>query len=386
MTPGPGIPPAPRPWPRLPRPTARLRLTLFYVGLFVVSGAGLLAISYALTGGAGHGFADTVGGPAGPLPAGAAGTSLHGQGLSPQQVLERSLIALAIMAAASVVLGWIVAGRVLRPVRTIAATARRISAGSLHERIAITAPDDEFKELGDTLDDLLGRLEASFNSQRRFVANASHELRTPLTVERTLLQVALADPDVTVAGLRSACERVLTSGRQAERLVNSLLTLASTERGLDRHEPLDLAAITAKVIGSFSQQARAQNLDIRPALAPAAATGDPDLIECLVMNLVSNALRYNTAGGWVTIETGTRAGAATVAVSNPGPAVPVNQIPRLFQPFQRLDGQWTRRTGHGLGLAIVHAIATAHGAAIQARPRQTGGLGIEVRFPLPACP
>ena len=310
-------------------------------------------------------------GPADPLEAGAASTNIHG--LSPQQVLERSAVALAIMAAASVVLGWIVAGRVLRPVRTITATARRISAGSLHERIAVAGPDDEFKELGDTLDDLLGRLEASFESQRRFVASASHELRTPITVERTLLQVALADPGITVAALRSACERVLASGRQAERLVESLLTLASSERGLERHDPLDVAAITATVIGSFREQARDQNLDLRPVLAPAPVAGDPDLIECLVTNLVSNALRHNTIGGWVNIETGMQAGAALVAVSNSGPAVPADQIARLFQPFQRLDGQRTRRSGHGLGLAIVRAIATAHGAAIQARPRQAAG-------------
>jgi signal transduction histidine kinase len=332
MMPRPVFPPARRPWRRLPRPTARLRLTLFYASLFLVSGAGLLAITYTLTGGVSPGFTSSASvqhGPAGPSPADSASTDIHAQGLNPRQALERSAVALAIMAVASVGLGWIVAGRVLRPVRTITATARRISAGSLQERIAITGPDDEFKELGDTLDDLLGRLEAAFDSQRRFVANASHELRTPIAVERTLLQVALADPGVTVDALRSACERVLASGRQAERLIEPLLALASSERGLDRSEPLDLAAIAAKVTGAFRQQARDQDLDIRPILAPAPASGDPDLIECLVANLVSNALRYNTTGGWLTIETGMQAGSATLAVSNPGPAVPASQLARL---------------------------------------------------------
>jgi signal transduction histidine kinase len=372
------------------RPTARLRLTLFYAALFVVSGTALLAIMYALIGGA-HGL--YVSGAAGGHPAGgqhgltkASLTTAAGHPLTPQQALQLSAIALAIMAAVSVLLGWIVAGRVLRPVRTITATARRISAGNLHERIGIDGPDDEFKELGATLDDLLGRLEASFESQRHFVANASHELRTPLTVERTLLQVALDDPDVTVATLRAACERVLDSGRQAERLVESLLTLATSERGLSRHEPLDLAPIAADVIDSFRQQARDQGLRICPALAPAPMTGDPDLIESLVANLVSNALRYNSSEGWVDIVTGVRAGSPAVAVRNTGPDVPASQLARLFQPFQRLDAQRTRNAAHGLGLAIVRAIAAAHGAAIQARPRQAGGLDIEILFAPPSRP
>jgi signal transduction histidine kinase len=373
----------------MPRPTARLRLTLFYAALFILSGTALLAITYVLISG-GHRLELTASSKGGPPASGQhgipgfmrvtdAGTNAA-HPLSPQQVLERSAIALAIMAAASVALGWIVAGRVLRPVRTITATARRISAGNLHERIGITGPDDEFKELGGTLDDLLDRLEASFESQRRFVANASHELRTPLTVERTLLQVALADPGITVATLRSACDRVLASGRQAERLVESLLTLATSERGLDRCEPIDLAAMAAGVIESYRQQAADQGLHIRPALAPATATGNPDLVECLVANLMSNALRYNSCGGWVEIATGIRAGSAVVAVSNPGPAVPASEVARLFQPFQRLDGQRTHRNGHGLGLAIVRAIAAAHGATVQARPRQAGGLDVEVGF------
>jgi len=356
--------------------TARMRLTLFYAGLFVVSGAGLLAITYALMGGqASLGFYD-LGNPGHLSGPGSAHTvSQGGSELSPQQVIELSAVALAIMAVASVALGWIAAGRVLRPVRNITATAREISARNLHERIGINGPNDEFKELGETLDDLLGRLEASFESQRRFVASASHELRTPLAVERTLLQVALADPAVTIATLRSACERVLASGRQTEQLIESLLTLASSERGIEHRLPVDLAEITAAVITSLGGAA------VRSSLAPAPATGDPHLIESLVVNLLSNALRHNNAtGAWVSVSTGVRAESAFVAVSNSGPRVPAEALERLFQPFQRLDGQRTRRPGHGLGLAIVRAIATAHGAVINASPRPAGGLDIEVRF------
>jgi signal transduction histidine kinase len=279
------------------------------------------------------------------------------------------------MAVVSVLLGLIMAGRVLRPVRVITATAREISAGNLHERIDINGPNDEFKELGETLDDLLGRLEASFESQRRFVASASHELRTPLAVERTLLQVALADPAITMATLRATCERVLASGRRTEQLIESLLTLASSESGLEYHSAVDLSAIAAAVIAST-----AAAIDIQTSLDFAPATGDPHLIESLVTNLLSNAIRHNTAGGWVSVSTGVRARSAFLAVSNSGPRVPAEALQRLFQPFQRLDGQRTRQSGHGLGLAIVRAIATAHGAVIDTRPRPGGGLDIEVRF------
>jgi signal transduction histidine kinase len=375
-------------WLPLPRPTARLRLTLLYSSLFVVSGAGLLAITYLLMGG---GRELTFGVSGGLPPAGLSGpagtahlqvrTLHHGHGLSPQQALLWSGVALAIMAVASVVLGWIIAGRVLRPVRTMSAAARRISAGNLHERLAVAGPDDEFTELGQTFDDLLGRLEAAFESQRHFVANASHELRTPVTVERAILQVALANPDATTDTLRSACAQALASGEQQERLIEALLTLASSERGLDRWEAFDLAAVTEEVLAARRPAADRCGVRIQARLTPAPALGDPSLAESLVANLVDNALRYNSAGGWVQVLAGGGPLGATFTVANSGPLVPAEEVTRLFRPFQRLERGRTRHAaGHGLGLAIVQAIANAHGAYIDARPIASGGLEISVFF------
>ena len=371
---------------RLLRPTARLRLTLFYSGMFIASGGGLLAITYELMGGHPALFSGYTGGP-GPrsgLPASGTASLEHAHGLTPLQAMLAAGIALAIMAVVSVVLGWLVAGRVLRPVRTISATARRISAGNLHERVAVSGPDDEFKELGDTLDGLLGRLEAAFEFQRHFVANASHELRTPVTVERALLEVALADPDATAGTLRLACEQALASGEQQERLIESLLTLASSEQGLARMEWFDLSEVAGNVLRSRGQEADRRGLELRAVASPAPALGDRDLAESLVANLVDNALRYNREGGWVEVETGSGPRGATIVVRNSGPLVPAEAVARLFQPFQRLDRDRTGHSGgHGLGLAIVQAIVRAHGAHLGARSRPGGCLDVEVCFVSP---
>jgi signal transduction histidine kinase len=388
--PRPPRPPAGSPapaWLRLPRPTARLRLTLLYSAMFILSGAGLLAITYELMGGGGALGLTDANHP--PHDAGMpnARASVHSgflnraPGLSPQQALLWAAIALGIMAAASVVLGWIVAGRVLRPVRTMSAAARRISAGNLSERLALSGPDDEFTELGATFDDLLGRLEAAFDSQRHFVANASHELRTPVTVERALLEVALADPHATTDTLRSACEQALASGEQQERLIDSLLTLATSERGLARWERFDLSEVTGNVLRSRRHEADRRGLMLNTLLRPAPALGDPELAESLIANLVDNALRYNSPQGWVEVVTREGSRGATIMVRNTGPLVPAEAVARLFRPFQRLNRDRTRHAGgHGLGLAIVQAIATAHDAHIDASPRAAGGLEVSVRF------
>ncbi len=372
-------------WLGLPRPTARLRLTLFYSAMFIISGAGLLAITYELMGGSGAlGLTDSRGGLSGSRrptePAQVRGL-YQAHGLSPQQALLRAAVALAIMAAASVVLGWIVAGRVLQPVRTMSAAARKISAGNLHERLAVAGPDDEFTELGATLDGLLGRLESAFESQRRFVANASHELRTPVTVERALLEVALGDPDASAGILRSACEQALASGEQQERLIEALLMLATSERGLDRREPIDLSAVTEEVLAARREVADRCHVRIQAHLTPAHTLGDPGLAECLVANLVDNALRYNSAGGWVEVLAGDAPGGAIISVRNSGPRVPAEAVARLFRPFERLErGRTQHAAGHGLGLAIVQAIANAHDAHLDASARTTGGLTVSVRF------
>ena len=301
------------------------------------------------------------------------------------QLVVNSGIALAIAAVLAVLAGWLVAGRMLRPIRTITRTARRISSTSLHERLALDGPQDELKELGDTLDSLFARLEAAFEAQRHFVANASHELRTPLTAERTLLQVALDDPCTTSAAWRSTAREVLASSDEQARLIEALLTLASSESGLNEREPVDLAAtVTATLAGLASETGRL-GIRIDAVTETAPLDGDRLLTERLVANLLTNAIRHNLADGRVEVSTGVKDGRAVLAVTNTGPPVPSADIDRLFQPFQRLDRRRaTFKNGHGLGLSIVRAIATAHDATVAAHPRPDGGLCVLVAFPQPA--
>jgi signal transduction histidine kinase len=279
---------------------------------------------------------------------------------------------------------WQLAGLYLRPLRTLNAAARDISATNLHRRLGLQGPDDEITQLGSTLDDLFGRLESSFESQRRFVANASHELRTPLAGQRTLLQVALADPDASTQSLRAACEEALTLGERQARLVDGLLTLASSERGIERRELLDLAEIADHVLVPRQQEATRRGIEIRASLNPAPTTGDPILIESMIANLLDNAIHHNTPNGNVDLTTGRLTAASQLSVRNSGPIVPAAEVQRLFQPFHQLGHNRTGSgEGHGLGLAIVQAIAQAHHADITAHPHSSGGLDIEVRFHSP---
>ena len=394
---------SPRSWLRRARRTARLRLTLLYSGMFLGLGTALVIGIFLLSGGQlVHSSAHSIVVSATPTsttirPA-PAHSSAHGVrrlpiaqvggvvDAQPSQNLAGLLATtwglLVVTAMVSALLGWFAAGRVLRPLRDMTDTARTISAGNLGRRLGLTGPDDEFKRLGDTLDDLLARLEASFDAQRRFVANASHELRTPLTVERTLLQVALADPDATESSLRAACEELLACGREHERLLESLLTLASSERGLSHSEPVDLARLAGQVLLAPRPDMQREGLELATALEPATVAGDAALIERLMANLVDNAVRYNRPGGRVEVRTAAVNGHALVAVSNTGPVVRPDETDRMFEPFQRLGGG--RAAGadghHGLGLSIVRAIAAAHDASIDALPDPAGGLAITVRF------
>ncbi len=291
-------------------------------------------------------------------------------------------VAAAVMVVLAVGVGWLLAGWLLKPLRAIIAASRAISASNLSQRLALEGPADEFRELGDTLDALFGRLEASFQAQRHFVANASHELRTPLAAGRTLLQVTLADPDASTETLRATCEQLLSLGDQQERLIEGLLTLASSERGIERWAAFDLADVAAKAIGDHGEQADRRRVEVGADLSAAPATGDQTLAECLVSNLVDNAIRHNVDGGVVEISTGIADGRAVVCVTNTGPLVPLGEVDRLFQPFQRLGAERVRpAAGHGLGLAIVGAIAGVHGATVTAQARPEGGLRIEVSFP-----
>jgi signal transduction histidine kinase len=401
---------------RLPRRTIRLRLTLLYGCVFVVCAATLLGATYALvahqyTGDffiktakgviavqSGGGTADSgntvkttpgpvvpkilfpglvITRPSTPSPAEIVAQAQAQSTAALHKLLVDSAIALALMAIISFWLGWLVAGRALRPLRTITNAAREISASDLHRRLALSGPDDELKELAGTFDGLLARLEASFEAQRRFVANASHELRTPLTLERALVEVALADPDATTESLRATLEQVLAASREQEQLIEALLMLSRSQRGLDHYKPVDLGAIAGDAVEGIST-----DLLVESELEPAKTSGDPALVERLVANLVGNAVRHNVDHGWLSVATSTRKGKAVLSVSNSGPVVPPEELDRLVQPFQRLDGRrGAGRDGLGLGLSIVEAIATAHTAEVVIRARRDGGLDVEVSFP-----
>jgi signal transduction histidine kinase len=357
-----------------------MQLALLYGGLFLASGAALLAFTdVTLLGASSTRQKASV--PSGTVLPSATGLASRPQGVGVHDLLIYSGFALGVIVVLCVPFGWQVAGRVLRPFRTIMTTARDISANDLHQRLGLDGPYDEFVELGATLDDLFGRLEAAFESQRHFVANASHELRTPLTVERALLQVALADPEATAATLRATCEELLTLGDQQRRLVEALLTLANSERGLERWAPFDLAEVVQQILMVRDHEAQRRGIQVNAMLSAAPATGDPSLLESLVINLVDNALRHNADGGRVEISTTTHRGRATISVGNTGPVIEPDDVDRLFQPFQRLGDERIRHPdGHGLGLAIVFAIACAHDATLTARARPEGGLDITVSF------
>jgi signal transduction histidine kinase len=404
---------------RHPQATVRWRLTLLYGGLFLVCGAGLLAITYTLVdranaqGPANQAFA-IVDRPASPPPNrvasaprkafshdtvqvptrlrqllrtnnGRAAVAFGGSGqrIADMHQLEvESVIALAIMAVISGALGWLVAGRVLRPLRTMTATAQQISEVNLYERLAMPGPRDELRRLGDTIDGLLERLQAAFDAQRRFVANASHELRTPLTVSRAMLEMVISDPEATVETFRATCEMALEESGQQEQLIDALLSLAHGQRGIDRPEPLDLAAIVIDALQTYDLESAAQGVQVDVSLNSGPISGDQRLIERLVSNLLENALRHNIPDGRVWVRVETLAGRPTLAIANTGPLVPAEEVERLLQPFQRLaPDRVGHREGLGLGLSIVAAIAAAHEATLDVHAGRHGGLETEVCFP-----
>jgi signal transduction histidine kinase len=268
----------------------------------------------------------------------------------------------------------------LRPLQRITATAQRVSQDNLDERIGLEGPRDELKELADTFDGMLGRLSGAFASQRRFVANASHELRTPLTVIRTELEVTLADPNATTAELRSMAETVRDATLATERLIQALLTLARSEGGVERRDPVDLADAARLALGQAGSEAAARDIAMHPTLDPAPVRGDRRLLERLVGNLVENAVRHNRDGGTVEVRTSRLAGRSTVEVRNDGEVIPPEAVGSLLEPFQRLD-RGARGDGVGLGLSIVRSVAEAHGGSVELRARPSGGLIVRVSLP-----
>jgi signal transduction histidine kinase len=394
------------------RRPVRLRLALIYSGLFLLAGATLLAVTYGLVAQSlDAGLAAATSSPSkgyqaqalqiceasAPTPADVANCKAKAQNdlknaaadsaaaqrsRTLTHLLVYSLAALAALAFGSAWLGWIVAGRALRPVHAITAAARRASEENLGERIALTGPDDELKELADTFDAMLGRLDAAFASQRRFVANASHELRTPLTVMRTVIDVTLAKPGRTPAQLEAMAVEVRQAVDRAEVLIEALLTLARSDRGTGPRERLDVAVLAEDALDAAAPAIRDHPVTVQAALEPAPALGDPVLVERLVTNLIDNAVRHNAPDGWVQVATGIREGMAFIDVANGGPLIPSELVPSLFEPFRRGGERAGSPDGAGLGLSIVQSVAAAHHGRASAVALPAGGL--EVRVLLPA--
>ncbi|GAA3286860.1 HAMP domain-containing histidine kinase [Dactylosporangium vinaceum] len=363
----------------------RWRLTLFYSLVTFLSGLALLAIVIGLSR-----SLPPADGPA-PPHAAAVDRQLPARGATvyiargADENYRKNLIlvpglALLIMVPISFGAGWVIAGRILRPVRTMTDSLQRISGRNVHERLAVAGPRTEFKDLADTIDGLLGRLEAALEGHKRFVANAAHELRTPLTVEHALLEEPLIDEGATAEDFRANFERLLAVNRRRGALLESLLTLAGSESARDGGVPVRLDAVAATALADRRGELERHDLRLDSTLRPALLAGDPMLVARLVANLCDNAIHYNRPGGTVEVTVRTLDGHARLIVANTGPPVPPDEVDRLFEPFQRLqriadDGH------HGLGLSIVRAIATAHGATIHAGARTGGGLTVEVLFP-----
>jgi signal transduction histidine kinase len=387
-----------------PRLTVRARLTLLYTGLFAVCGAIVVAVSYALVAQLGTSGRDrqpsasdlarfvarcrSLAHPDQPMLAkcNAALQSLqagllqqgaqHQRDLTFSHLLQYSLITLAVVSVLAAILGWVAAGRALRPLHRIAAAARAASEHNLSARVALHGPRDELHDLAETFDTMLGRLQAAFEGQQRFIANASHELRTPLAVMRTTVDVVLGNPDSTPDDLRSMAADVRVAVDHAEHLIGALLLLARNERGLTVHEEVDLATVAEDVLDTV----RLGDRWVHSTLEPAVIAGDPVLVEHLIANLVDNAVRYNAAAGDIWVSTGTAAGSSQLTVANTGPVISPADTDRILQPFQQLSDR-TSHDGFGLGLAIVASIAAIHGGTATARSRNGGGLSVTVTIP-----
>jgi signal transduction histidine kinase len=401
-------------WPQ----KIRARLTLGYAALFFAAGAALLGITYGLVasslptqpppswttssqekhllqqacGDSGTAFQSNPPIPGEkPLPgckqaegAYSAGTAAGMQALRENtlsKLLGFWLLGLGILTVASGGLGWYMSGRVLRPVRVITETAKRASEQHLGERLALTGARDELKELADTFDDMLERLDTAFAAQRRFVANASHELRTPLTVMRTAIDVTSAKPSPTTRQLTDMAVRVRRSIDQAESMIEALLALAVSDQGKLSTEFTDLATWAEDAIDAAAPEIERLSLMVEAKLDPAETVGDPQLLERMINNLVDNAVRHNEPGGWIRLRTGRSHTTVYLDVSNSGPFVPDDKVPELFEPFRRMEARTGSRDGVGLGLSITRSVATAHGATVTVRSQPEGGLDVSVVIP-----
>ncbi|MFC7260193.1 sensor histidine kinase [Streptomyces lutosisoli] len=397
-----------RPEPPFPwlRPTIRIRLTLLYGGMFLIAGIMLLSIIYLLAAQAlntgneplfkivsGNAIKVTStmcpavdGGNNVPLDEFNTAISTcidHQRQAALDNLLSRSLLALLGLAIIAFAFGYAMAGRVLSPLGRITRTARAVAGSDLSRRIELDGPDDELKELADTFDDMLERLERAFTAQQRFVGNASHELRTPLAINRTLLEVHLSDPAAPME-LQQLGKTLLATNERSEQLVEGLLLLARSDNQIVERKPVDLAEVASQAVDQVHAEAEAKGVEIRGERAAAVVQGNGVLLERIALNLVQNAVRYNVPErGWVDVGTEVQHGQAVLVVSNTGPVVPAYEIDNLFEPFRRLR---TERTGSdkgvGLGLSIARSVARAHGGHITAEPREGGGLVMRVTLPI----
>jgi signal transduction histidine kinase len=430
------------------RLTFRTRLTLLWGGLFLAAGAILLGLTYLLvkerlfgtgftfatndpgvlagSGGAPSRALPSSGGPSGTVARIPADTlevirrdQERFQRATLTTLLTQGAIALGVVTLVGMAFGWLMAERALRPLQRITEAARRVAdvnlAGvNLHERIALSGPSDEIKDLADTFDSMLERLDRAFDGQRRFVGNASHELRTPLAINRTLIEVALGRPNAPPE-MRLLGDTLLAVNERQERLLDGLLTLARSEQGLTARDPVDLADVAAHVLEPRLAPARAvgsaavgsaavgspavgspavgspavdapavDGVRLRRDLRAAPTAGDPVLLERVVQNLVQNALAYNVDDGWVAVGTRTDGDTVELTVTNTGPVVPPYEVPTLFEPFRRLHDRTGSANGTGLGLSIVRSVTGAHGGTVVAVPRDGGGLVVRVRLPVRA--
>jgi signal transduction histidine kinase len=382
---------------RLPAPTIRLRMTALYGLVFLVTGAVLLTIGYELVR---HnlnsppdyrhelqklglvppsGFGRPPGvaaGSAGFRIASAIRAQLRADAL--HRLLIEYAVALGAMTIVSVVAGWLLAGRALRPLRAITATARRVSGENLGERIGLKGPADELKELADTFDGMLARLDGAFASQRHFVANASHELRTPLAIMRTEVDVSLADPDATVDELRGMGDAVRETVDRCERLIEGLLMLARSEAATGREEPADLAALAADCITDLRARAEEAHVRVLDELEPAWTRGESALLERMIANLIDNGIRHNEQEGFLRVVTRTEDSHVHLIVANAGPRIDPDEAQTLTEPFRRLS---RGAVGFGLGLSIVRSVVDAHGGTLEIKAPDSGGLEIHVVLP-----
>lgn len=389
------------PFPWL-RPTIRIRLTLLYGGMFLIAGILLLSIIYLLAANALNVGSDlpfkVVTGTVSSENCNIVSTQLPASELNHalnecvndqrqhalDNLLSRSLLALLGLAIIAFAFGYAMAGRVLSPLGRITRTARAVAGSDLSRRIELDGPDDELKELADTFDDMLERLERAFTAQQRFVGNASHELRTPLAINRTLLEVHLSDPGAPME-LQQLGKTLLATNERSEQLVEGLLLLARSDNQIVERKPVDLAEVAEQAVDQVHAEAEAKGVVIRGERQSAVVQGNGVLLERIALNLVQNAVRYNVQeDGWVEVTTEVLHGQAVLIVSNTGPVVPAYEIDNLFEPFKRLRG--ADRTGSdkgvGLGLSIVRSVARAHGGHIYAQPREGGGLVMRVTLPI----